>query len=201
MWSIPQEAGTWVSICQADYWLPQERLCTAAIPRIERFNLPSRLLASPRYRAWARSRAHSGFNLPSRLLASPRAAAPWVTVSLAMFQSAKQITGFPKAALSLTDIQTQRFQSAKQITGFPKRRFQPSNVRRIEFQSAKQITGFPKHSCASLLIALKVVSICQADYWLPQASGARRRGSGGPCFNLPSRLLASPSWSMVVPFV
>ena len=61
------------------------------------------------------------------------------------------------------------FQSAKQITGFPKMSPTPGATSTVFlFQSAKQITGFPKAVPDFVICALSVVSICQADYWLPQ---------------------------------
>ena len=66
-----------VSICQADYWLPQGFADDNNAVLFLSFNLPSRLLASPRSR-------------------SPRSA-----LRCSKFQSAKQITGFPKMANSI----------------------------------------------------------------------------------------------------
>ena len=88
-----------------------------------------------------------------------------------------------------------------------------------KFQSARQIIGFPKTGGTSPASAVtRLVSICKADYWLPQAPGLRPRCHCRPhvsickadywlpqaeqcqqersairCFNLQGRLLASPS--------
>ena len=87
------------------------------------------------------------FNLPSRLLASPRSpsASRASGVISDTFQSAKQITGFPKVTTSEYIATMLMFQSAKQITGFPKFTGVPTlSPSPHRFQSAKQITGFPK---------------------------------------------------------
>ena len=41
-------------------------------------------------------------------------------------------------------------------------------TRRAEFQSARQIIGFPKHKQYRARLHASSVSICKADYWLPQ---------------------------------
>ena len=62
------------------------------------------------------------------------------------------------------------FQSARQIIGFPK----VSIVQHVngdvsqEFQSARQIIGFPKIAEHRTKTGWQPVSICKADYWLPQ---------------------------------
>ena len=61
------------------------------------------------------------FNLPSRLLASPRWVRHGASALAVVFQSAKQITGFPKFGEDSPQFKAYVFQSAKQITGFPKR--------------------------------------------------------------------------------
>ena len=62
-----------------------------------------------------------------------------------------------------------RFQSARQIIGFPKlRAYQRFNRSTRKFQSARQIIGFPKRTNRRFAELDTAVSICKADYWLPQ---------------------------------
>ena len=216
------EVGLVVSICQADYWLPQVKVNILPAQAANLFQSAKQITGFPKLDAQIAAivQAHTrfqsakqitgfpkcgwleaisphwvGFNLPSRLLASPRTELGLRKQDKYMFQSAKQITGFPKVADILGHSSPELFQSAKQITGFPKfKRCSAGGIPR-RFQSAKQITGFPKATLGGLQggasyrfnlpsrllasprtlhelawLASFIVSICQADYWLPQAS-------------------------------
>ena len=84
------------------------------------------------------------------------------------------------------------FQSARQIIGFPKCVRSASSTNGKSFQSARQIIGFPKDMHCDHAFCAVDVSICKADYWLPQVPPNSARYSRFRCFNLQGRLLASP---------
>ena len=157
-----------VSICQADYWLPQGR-SGCQVHEVQRFNLPSRLLASPRASLRRASSRTPRFQSAKQITGFPKTTLLDTAQGGSEFQSAKQITGFPKVSVWPGVGQLSRFQSAKQITGFPKRLTRWALSAESLFQSAKQITGFPKADEPAPRIRRRNVSICQADYWLPQA--------------------------------
>ena len=112
-----------VSICKADYWLPQAQYDKPNTVEDRSFNLQGRLLASPS--SWfiaSSSLLLRSFNLQGRLLASPSTIIICFCRAIAKFQSARQIIGFPKLELT-----------------YGRNGWHP-------------------------------VSICKADYWLPQAA-------------------------------
>ena len=125
------------------------RNCFATLRRC--FNLPSRLLASPRILGRILRASKTGINLPSRLLASPSR----------LRATAHSLYFAP------------RFNLPSRLLASPRlRRIGTKTEGSARFQSAKQITGFPKRPIDRRCCCACRVSICQADYWLPQARSA-----------------------------
>ena len=101
---LPQDASSrlcstgecHVSICQADYWLPQEYGSSYLQCDCKKFQSAKQITGFPKTACKWDSVIPFGFNLPSRLLASPSSRIIRLGTALPMFQSAKQITGFPK---------------------------------------------------------------------------------------------------------
>ena len=188
--------------------------------RASRFNLQGRLLASPRARKSATvPSSTSCFNLQGRLLASPRrrcdqrqrgndrvsickadywlpqaSYAPVGAITAGnMFQSARQIIGFPKGMGIGSKDQEQVFQSARQIIGFPKDDPQRHDCVKVQVSICKADYWLPQVSRARVERTTTAVSICKADYWLPQDQRRQKAAIKATGFNLQGRLLASPS--------
>ena len=187
--------GVSVSICQADYWLPQGRAGLRDLRAECGFNLPSRLLASPR----AQHRPAvvcptKCFNLPSRLLASPSYHQPRrCERPVVRFNLPSRLLASPSPCHYCASVVYWRVSICQADYWLPQGGTAGAAQTTDEFQSAKQITGFPKGLPCKVVRQRFQVSICQADYWLPQARPRRAPARPACGFNLPSRLLASPS--------
>ena len=109
-----------------------------------------------------------------------------------MFQSARQIIGFPKVILGNFSYSLKWFQSARQIIGFPKPGCASCRPCTLKFQSARQIIGFPKPARPRPPRRTRPVSICKADYWLPQVPLLRSRAPRPQQFQSARQIIGFP---------
>ena len=185
-----------VSICKADYWLPQDCGERRARPRGGSVSICKADYWLPQV-LHAGRRQHLGREVSICKADYWLPQARWrvrVVAGANKFQSARQIIGFPKGVVAVHTIGIQPvFQSARQIIGFPKPPTDLSPQIRAMFQSARQIIGFPKFRRRCHRPRARYVSICKADYWLPQDFWLNGITDDGKGFNLQGRLLASPS--------
>ena len=137
----------YVSICQADYWLPQVCWLTSLPNHVRLFQSAKQITGFPKYGVvMVAVRLRLCFNLPSRLLASPRHESDSAGgIECNCFNLPSRLLASPRPPVD----------SAPAVNVFG-------------FNLPSRLLASPSRSLRCAAGGVDGVSICQADYWLPQ---------------------------------